>query len=216
MIGSAMEPFARDKGEGTKKVIVASDSARNHSLRARSSKSLSSQRHNKNRAKTYNGYRITNSNTWQRGPVNLTAGNASMEKIPLGHYGSGNNSNNLYPGIHLDHSSNFSSNSRIAKFNATLFSSASHLTNQGSDIEEAMDIDHQEINDEGVGFEGNSTSVLQEGIDASRQLGAPVEDQPLEHKIKIVVGESSSSGEKSKVSIRDSKIVGYFEKVITQ
>lgn len=61
-----------------------------------------------------------------------------------------------------------------------------------------MDIDHQEMNDEGVGFEGNSTSVLQEGINASRQLGAPVEDQPLEHKIKIVVGESSSSGEKSK------------------
>lgn len=200
-----MEPFVRDKAEGTKKVIVAANSSSNHSLRARSSKSLSSPRHNKNRAtKTYNGYHnangsLINLSSWPSLPGQLSPGNASPEKIPLGHYTSGNNFDNLHPGMQLANSSKFLSDSSVAKFNATLFSSVSHHASQGLDVEEAMDIDHQEANDEADSIGRDATSVLQEGISVSSQPRASKEKQHVEKYPNIGNSDCASAGAKPKV-----------------
>ena len=163
-----MEPFAHDKAEGAKKVIVASSSSTTHGLRARSSKSSGSPRHGKNRTtKSYAGTRNLNGSliglSWQSTSglgSPLSPGNASPEKIPLGHYRTGSSFDNSLPGMQLN-SNEFLCDSSVAKFNAGLFSSVtSHTshTSQGLDVEEAMDIDHQEVNDAAACPEEGSTS----------------------------------------------------------
>lgn len=160
-----MEPFAHDKGEGAKKVIVASSSSSTHGLRARSSKSSGSPRHSKNRAtKSYGGARNLNGSlislSWPSTPdlgSQLSPGNASPEKIPLGHYRTGSSFGNSLPGMQLN-SNEFLCDSSVAKFNAGLFSSITSHTSQELDVEEAMDIDHQEVNDDAAcPEEGNSS-----------------------------------------------------------
>ena len=162
--GLFMEPFAHDKAEGAKKVIVASSSSTTHGLRARSSKSSGSPRHGKNRTtKSYAGTRNLNGSliglSWQSTSglgSPLSPGNASPEKIPLGHYRTGSSFENSLPGMQLN-SSEFLCDS-VAKFNARLFSSVTSLASQGLDVEEAMDIDHQEVADAAACPEEGHTS----------------------------------------------------------
>lgn len=160
-----MEPFAHDKAEGAKKVIVAASSSSNHGLRAGSSKSSGSPRHSKTRAtKSYAGAHNLNGSmislSWPSTPglgSQLSPGNASPEKIPLGHYRTGNSFENSLPGMQLN-SNEFLSDSSVAKFNAGLFSSVTSHTSQRLDVEEAMDIDHQEVNDDAAcPGEGNTS-----------------------------------------------------------
>jgi len=162
-----MEPFAHDKAEGAKKVIVASSSSSAHGLRpsSRPSKSSGSPRHSKNRAtKSYGGARNLNGSvtglSWPSTPglgIQLSPGNASSEKIPLGHYRTGSSFENSLPGMQLN-SNGFLCDSSVAKFNAGLFSSVTSHTSQQLDVEEAMDIDHQEVNDDDAQpEEGNSS-----------------------------------------------------------
>ena len=164
-----MEPYVHDKAEGTKKVIVDSSSSSTHGIRARSSKTSSSPRHSKNRAtKSYAGTRNLNGSSiglsWQSTPglgSPLSPGNASSEKIPLGHYRTGSSFENSLPGMQLN-SNGFLHvcDSSVAKFNAGLFSSVTSHTSQGLDVEEAMDIDHQEVNDDtACPEEGNSSEL---------------------------------------------------------
>lgn len=163
--GLFMEPFAHDKAEGAKKVIVASSSSSSHGLRARPSKSSGSPRHSKNRmTKSYAGTRNLNGSLigspWRStsglGSL-LSPGNASPEKIPLGHYRTGSSFESSLPGMQLN-SSEFLCDSNVEKFNAGLFSSVSSHTIRGLDVEEAMDIDHQEVNDAADCPEEESTS----------------------------------------------------------
>lgn len=192
-----MEPFAHDKAEGAKKVIVAASSSSNHGLRARSSKSSGSPRNGKNRAtKTYAGNHNLNGSliglSWPSPPglgSQLSPGNASADKIPLGHYSTGRNFENSLPGMQLN-SNKFLSDSNVAKFNATLFSSASSHSNQGLDVEEAMDIDHQDVNDE--------SPCAGEGIVSEQRASG---EKSLTDKY-LSGGESSSvaSGAKTKVT----------------
>lgn len=192
-----MEPFAHDKAEGAKKVIVAASSSSNHGLRARASKISDSPRHGKSRAtKTYTGNHNLNGSliglSWPSPPglgSQVSPGNTSPDKIPLGHYRTGGSFENSLPGIQLT-SNKFLSDSGVAKFNATLFSSATSHTNQGLDVEEAMDIDHQDVSDESAyAGEGN----------ASEQRTS--EEKNLSEKY-LTGGESNSitSGAKSKVT----------------
>ena len=162
-----MEPFAHNKDEGAKKIIVATSNSSNSVLRARSSKSSGSPRHAKSRAaKTYSGTHNADSNTmnlsWPSLGHELSPENASPEKSPLGLYRSGSSFENSHPGI--PDSSRFPSDSSVAAFNATLFSSAGSHNHQ--DVEEAMDIDHQDINDEAACASNTCSSVseLPEGI----------------------------------------------------
>ena len=167
-----MEPFAHDKAEGAKKVIVASSSSSTHGVRARSSKTSGSLRHSKNRAtKSYAGAHNLNGSlvglSWPSIPglgSQLSPGNASPEKIPLGHYRTGNSFDNSLPGMQLN-SNEFLCDSSVAKFNAGLFTSVASHTSQELDVEEAMDIDHQEVNDDAACPEEGNTSeagVLEE------------------------------------------------------
>jgi len=256
-----MEPFAHDKAEGAKKVIVASSNSNAHGLKARPSRSSSSPRHSKNRAtKSYGGagnlngsvsglswpstpglglssgnassekmppghyrtgssfenslagtpglglslgnastekiplghyrtgsgfenslastpglglspgnaspekiplghYRTRSSfeNSFAGTPgLGLSPGNASSEKIPLGHYRTGSSFENSLPGMQLN-SSGFLYDSNVAKFDAGPFSSVTSHPSQQLDVEEAMDIDHQEVNDDAGQEEGNSS-----------------------------------------------------------
>ncbi len=193
-----MEPFAHDKAEGAKKLIVATSSSNNHGLRARSSKSSGSPRNGKNRAtKPYAGNHNLNGSltslSWQSPPglgSQLSPGNASPDKIPLGHYSTGGSFENLLtPGMQLN-SNKFLPDSSVAKFNATLFSSATSHSNQGLDVEEAMDIDHQDVNDE--------SACAGEGIVSEQRAS---EEKSLTDKYPTG-GESSSvtSGAKPKVT----------------
>jgi len=159
-----MEPFAHDKAEGAKKVIVASSSSSAHGLKARPSRSSSSPRHSKNRAtKSYGGAGNLNGSviglSWPSTPglgSQLSPGNASPEKIPLGHYRTGSSFENSPPGMQLN-SSGFLYDSSVAKFNAGLFSSVTSHPSQQLDVEEAMDIDHQEVNDDAGQEKANSS-----------------------------------------------------------
>lgn len=160
-----MELFAHDKAEGAKKVIIASSSSSTHGSRARSSKSSGSPRHNKSRAtKSYAGTRHLNGSlidlSWPSTSglgSSLSPGNASPEKIPLGHYRTGSSFDNSLPGMQLN-SNEFLCDSSVAKFNAGLFSSVTSHTSQGLDVEEAMDIDHQEVIDAAACSEEGITS----------------------------------------------------------
>ena len=170
-----MEPFAHDKADGAKKVIIASSSSSTHGSRAGSSKSSGSPRHNKNRAtKSYAGTRHLNGSliglSWPSNSgvgSSLSPGNASPEKIPLGHYRTGSSFDNSLPGMQLN-SNEFLCDSSVAKFNAGLFSSVSSHTSQGLDVEEAMDIDHQEVIGAAACPEEGSTS--ESGASEERSL----------------------------------------------
>ena len=62
-------------------------------------------------------------------------------------------------------SNEFLCDSSVAKFNAGLFTSVASHTSQELDVEEAMDIDHQEVNDDAACPEEGNTSeagVLEE------------------------------------------------------
>ena len=199
-----MEPFAHDKAEGIKKVIVAASSSNNHGIRARSSKSSGSPRHGKNRAtKTYTGNHNLNGNlsslSWTSPPglvSHLSPGNTSPGKIPLGHYRSeGSFENSQFPSMQLN-SNKFLTNSSAAKFNATLFSSATSHTNQGLDVEEAMDIDHQDVNDE--------AACTREDIISEQ--GASEKKSLAEECLFEAESDSGNAGAKAKVT---NKIYGH-------
>lgn len=163
-----MEPFAQNKADGAKKVIIASSNSSNKVLRSRPSKVSSSPRLLKSRnSKSYAGNlkadgSMSNS-SWSTIGHPVAIGNSDPEKSPLGLYPSGNTVESTSQGMQLDPTS-FSPDSSIAKFNATLFSSADNRSNE--DIEEAMDIDHQDVG-EGPGACGSSANqgalVLPEG-----------------------------------------------------
>ena len=163
--GLFMEPFAHDKAEGAKKVIVASSSSSTPGLRARSSKTLGSPRHGKNRAtKSYSATGNLNGSlislSWSSASglgSQLSPGNTSSEKIPIGHYRTGSSIEDSLPGMQLN-SSEFLPDSSVAKFNAALFSSVTSHTNQEFDMEEAMDIDHQEVDDDAACPEESNSS----------------------------------------------------------
>lgn len=163
--GLFMEPFAHDKAEGAKKVIVASSSSSTPGLRARSSKTLGSPRHGKNRAtKSYSAAGNLNGSLislpWRSTSglgSQLSPGNTSSEKIPLGHYRTGSSIEDSLPGMQLN-SNEFLPDSSVAKFNAALFSSVTSHTNQEFDVEEAMDIDHQEVDDDNAACPEESNS----------------------------------------------------------
>ena len=145
-----------EKDEGTKKVIIAASGNSNHGLRTRCAKSpsVTSPKRTRNRAKMANGTSNPNvlngdlmKSSWLQ-PV-------SPDKNPL-HYAAGSPVH-LNPAIHAYETgysnSKFlsaSPDSRAARFNATLFSSATRHLNEGLDVEEAMDIDHQETDDEAL------------------------------------------------------------------
>lgn len=183
-----MEPFPQSKAEGTKKVIVATKNTSNNVLRARPAKGAASSRHHKNRpAKTFPGSPPANGSL-----INLSwhnVRNGIPEKTPLGHYQSGTSFETSGNGVRLN-SSNFLSES---KFNATLFSSAAGHSSGGLDDEEAMDIDHQDIdiNDEAACAVAtcDSGSKLTEGISSAH-------DQPRAPKHKIVTDDYTADEEK--------------------
>ena len=182
-----MEPFARNKAEGAKKVIVAANNSINNVLRARPSKGSASPRHSKTRAAKTNNYSGTHNHnvngsvmnlSWPSLGSQLSLGNASPEKSPLGHYRPGNSFDSSCTGLQLN-SSNFLANSSVAKFNATLFSSAASHSSQGFDVEEAMDIDHQDVPDEPV----CSSSTCDSTLELSEELAPPHERPGVsEHK----------------------------------
>ena len=142
-----MEPFAQNKAGGTKKVIIASSNSSSKVLRSRPSKGSSSPRLLKSlNSKSYAGNlkadgSMSNS-SWSTIGNPVSIGNSNPEKSPLGLYPSGNPVESTSQGMQLDATS-FSPDASIAKFNATLFSSADNHGNE--DIEEAMDIDHQDV-----------------------------------------------------------------------
>jgi len=170
-----MEPFAHDKAEGAKKVIVASSSSNTPGLRARSSKTSGSPRHGKNRvtksysaASNLNGSLISLSWPSTSGlGSQLSPENTNPEKIPLGHYRTGSSIEDSLPGMQLN-SNEFLPDSSVAKFNATLFSSVTSHTNQEFDVEEAMDIDHQEVDDDAACPEESNSS--EPGVSEKRRL----------------------------------------------
>lgn len=182
-----MEQFAHNKAEGAKKVIVATKNSSNNVLRARPSKGSASPRHSKaHAAKTYSGIRNVNGNlmnlSWPNLGSQVSPGNASPEKSPLGHHRSGSLSfENSHAGMQLD-SSKFLSDSNVAKFNATLFSSAASHSSRGLDVEEAMDIDHQDANDEVACASStcsSSVSEVSEGIVSTHDQPRALEDKNL-------------------------------------
>lgn len=185
-----MEPFPQNKAEGTKKVIVATKNTSNNILRARPTKGAASPRHHKNRSvKTFPSSLPANGSL-----VNLSwhdIRNGSPEKTPLGHNRSETNFETSCNGVRLN-SSNFLSES---KFNATLFSSAAGYSSHGLDDEEAMEIDHQDIdiNDEAACAVAtcDSASKLTEGI-------SPARDHPRAPKHKIVTDDYTADEEKDK------------------
>lgn len=204
-----MEPYAHDKDEGVKKVIVAANSSGNHGLRARSSKTAGSPRQGKHRApKSYSGTHNPNGSlinlSWPSSPglgnqlsSGISPGNASPEKIPLGHYRTGSSFENSRPDMQLN-SSKFLSDSNVAKFNATLFSSASNHASRGLDVEEAMDIDHQESNDEACVGEGNA-SVLPDANVSCQPRASEEKSLPEKYPLRGESDSSATSSAKPKV-----------------
>lgn len=93
----------------------------------------------------------------------MSPGKSSSGKTPLGIYSHGSTFRNSHSGLQLD-SNTFLSDSSIAWFNATLFSSPGNRHSQ--DVEEAMDIDHQDVSDEAACASGTISDVtgLSEGI----------------------------------------------------
>ena len=211
-----MDPFPKDKAEGAKKVIVAASSSSNHVLRARTPKGSSSPRHLKSRtSKTYSGTHSVNGNlmnlSWPSLGHQVSPGNSSPEKTPLGLYRSGSSFENACPGMQLDSSKFLSDSSSVAKFNATLFSSAA---NQGSqDVEEAMDIDHQDVSEEAA-CASSSVSELSKGNVSAHDQCRTEEDKNLTEKYPAV-GESHSDSSSIKpmvinVSVATCSVLGPF------
>ncbi|KAJ7386907.1 hypothetical protein OS493_006941 [Desmophyllum pertusum] len=94
-------------------------------------------------------------------------------------------------------SSKFLSDSNVAKFNATLFSSASSHASRGLDVEEAMDIDHQESNDEACVGEGNA-SVLPDTNVSCQPRVSEEKSLPEKYPLRGESDSSATSGAKSK------------------
>ena len=178
-----MEPFAHSKADGTKKVIIASSNSSNKVLRSRPSKGSSSPGHLKPRnSKSYAGNLKADGtmsiSSWSTIGHPVSIGNSNPEKSPLGLYPPGNTVESASQGMQLDPTS-FSQDSDVAKFNATLFSSADNRGN--GDIEEAMDIDHQDVGEGAIACgssanqgdlvspEGNASvdDPSQQGVDGS-------------------------------------------------
>ena len=199
-----MEPFPQSKAEGTKKVIVATKNTSNNVLRARPAKGAASPRHHKNRpAKTFPSSPPANGSLINLSWHNIR--NGSPEKTPLGHYQSGTSFETSSNGVRLN-SSNFLSES---KFNATLFSSAAGHSSHGLDDEEAMDIDHQDIdiNDEAACAVAtcDSASKLTEGISSAHERPrAPkhkiitAHERPRAPKHKIITDDYTADEEKNR------------------
>lgn len=193
-----MEPFAQNKAGGTKKVIIASSNSSNKVLRSRPSKGSSSPRLLKSlNSKSYAGNlkadgSMSNS-SWSTIGNPVSIGNSNPEKSPLGLYPSGNPVESTSQGMQLD-STSFSPDSSIAKFNATLFSSADNHGNE--DIEEAMDIDHQDVG-EGPSACCSSASqgalVLPEGNVSVDDPPQQVVDESLAKEPAAVGDETSDS-----------------------
>jgi len=195
-----MEPFAQNKADGTKKVIIASSNSSNKILRSCPSKGSSSPRLLKPRnSKSYagnlkaDGSMMSNSLCSTIGHRPVPIGNSDPEKSPLGLYPSGNTVESTSQGMQLDATS-FSPDSSIAKFNATLFASADNRGNE--DIEEAMDIDHQDVG-EGPSACGSGANqgalVLPEG-------NASVDDPPRRVVDGSVAKEPAAIEDETKVT----------------
>lgn len=188
-----MDPFPQDKAEGAKKVIVAASSSSNNVLRTRTSRGSSSPRHLKSRtSKTYSGTHNMNGKvmnlSWPSLGHQVSPGNSSPEKTPLELYRSRSSFENSHPGMQLDSSKFLADSSNVTKFNATLFSSAANQGNQ--DVEEAMDIDHQDVR-EVAACASSSVSELSIGNVSGHDQCGTEEDKNLAEKYPAV-GESHS------------------------
>ncbi|XP_044177808.1 serine/threonine-protein kinase tousled-like 2 isoform X2 [Acropora millepora] len=193
-----MEPFAQNKAGGTKKVIIASSNSSSKVLRSRPSKGSSSPRllkslNSKSYAGNLNADGSMSNSSWSTIGNPVSIGNSNPEKSPLGLYPSGNPVESTSQGMQLDATS-FSPDASIAKFNATLFSSADNHGNE--DIEEAMDIDHQDVG-EGPSACCSSTSqgalVLPEGNVSVDDPPRQVVDESLAKEPAAVGDETSDS-----------------------
>lgn len=194
-----MEPFPQNKAEGTKKVIVASINSSHNVLRARSSKSSSSPRHLKSRnTKTHVSNHKANGSlsnlSWPSLGHQVSLGNSNQEKNPMGLYQSGNSSASSSPEMQLD-PRNFSGDSSIAKFNATLFSTS---LNHGCEdnIEEAMDIDHQDAGEDATACMSNKnkgTLGSPEGHVSSHDLPRQETEGNISEPCSAIGGATSES-----------------------
>lgn len=206
-----MEPFPHNKAEGAKKVIVATSSPSNHVLRARPSKVSSSPRHIKpRRSKTYTGTDNANVNllniSWPSLGHQISPGNSSPQKTPLGLYRHGGSFDNSHSGLPLD-SNTFLSDSSVARFNATLFSPAANHHSQ--DVEEAMDIDHQDGAEEAPC--ASSASVSVSGLPVGNGC---VSDQPRGVEDKNLTKACPTAGEANSHTLNTKPMVIMFYQLL--
>ena len=106
----------------------------------------------------------------------MSPGKSSPEKTSLGLYSHESSFGNSHSGLQLD-SNTFLSDSSVARFSATLFSSPGNRHSQ--DVEEAMDIDHQDVSDEAACASGTVSDVtgLSEGNGSATDQLRGVDDK---------------------------------------